>query len=155
MERQIVINHLNQVGLPACGVARVNIPGTDQRSSAIFASTVDLEEAYRSGMKAAQIAAEDGNGYMSTILREPGPIYQVKYDKVPLEQVANSERSFPQEWIAQSRTDVTDDFIAYARPLIGDTWPNIPLVDGIQRFTRFETVFAKPILKKYTFVNNP
>ncbi|OQY33986.1 MAG: 6-phosphofructokinase [Anaerolineaceae bacterium 4572_5.2] len=147
---QIVINHLNQVGLPARGVARVNIPGTDQRSSAIFASTVDLEEAYRSGMKAAQIAAEDGNGYMSTILREPGPIYQVKYDKVPLEQVANSERSFPQEWIAQSRTDVTDDFIAYARPLIGDTWPNIPLVDGIQRFTRFEPVFAKPLLKKYT-----
>ena len=146
---QIVINHLNQVGLPTHGVARVNIPGTGQRDSAIFASTVDLEEAYRSGVKAAQITAEDGNGYMSTILRNPGPIYQVRYDKVPLELVANSERSFPQEWIAPSRTDVTDDFIDYARPLIGDHWPTIPLVDGIQRFTRFEPIFAGQKLDEY------
>ena len=50
----------------------------------IYASTVDLEEAYRVGQKAAQIAAEDGSGYMSTILRDPGPIYSVRYDKVPL-----------------------------------------------------------------------
>ena len=27
---------------------------------------------------------------MATILREPGPIYSVRYDKVPLEQVANA-----------------------------------------------------------------
>ena len=29
---------------------------------------------------------------MATILREPGPIYNVRYDKVPLAEVANSER---------------------------------------------------------------
>ncbi|MCK5315042.1 MAG: hypothetical protein KAJ53_07965, partial [Anaerolineales bacterium] len=93
--------------------------------------------------------AEDGNGYMSTILRNPGSIYQVRYDKVPLELVANSERSFPQEWIATPRTDVTDEFIDYARPLIGDHWPTIPLVDGIQRFTRFEPIFAGQKLDEY------
>ena len=57
----------------------------------IYASTVDLEEAYRVGQKAAQIAVEDGSGYMSTILRKAGPIYNVRYDKVPLEMVANCE----------------------------------------------------------------
>jgi hypothetical protein len=81
---------------------------------------VDLEEAYQVGRKAAFIAAEEGSGYMATILREPGPIYRVRYDKVLLEMVANSERTFPAEWIASSRTDVTDDFVCYARPLIGD-----------------------------------
>jgi len=144
-----VVNRLNEMGLAATGKARANVVGTDQRHSVIYASTVDLEEAYRVGQKAAQIAAEDGSGYMSTILREAGDIYQVRYDKVPLELVANSERSLPGAWIAESRVDVTDEFVKYARPLIGEGWPSIPVVDGIQRFTRFEPVFAEVVLGAY------
>jgi 6-phosphofructokinase 1 len=146
---QIVVNHLNRVGLAARGSARGNVPGTDQRHNIIYASTVDLEEAYRVGWKAVEIAAEEGSGYMATILREPGAIYNVRYDKVPLEAVANSERSFPEAWIAPSRTDVTDDFVRYARPLIGDAWPAVPLIDGRQRFARLETVFAETMLDEY------
>jgi ATP-dependent phosphofructokinase / diphosphate-dependent phosphofructokinase len=146
---QAVINHLNDVGLAAHGAARANVPGTDQRDTAIYASTVDIDEAYKVGQKAALIAAEEGSGYMATILREPGPIYRVRYDRVALEQVANSERAFPESWIAPSRTDVTDDFVRYARPLIGEDWPSVPLVDGLQRFTRFETIFAEQKLDKY------
>jgi len=147
---QIVVNYLNQVGLAAQGAARANVTGTGQRDGAIFASTVDLEEAYKCGLKSVQIAVEDGSGYMATILREPGAIYQVTYDKVPLELVANSERSFPEAWLSHSRTDVTDDFVRYARPLIGDSWPSIPLIDGIQRFTRFQPIFAAQVLPAYT-----
>jgi 6-phosphofructokinase 1 len=86
---------------------------------------------------------------MSTILREAGPIYNVRYEKVPLEQVANSERSFPQSWIAPNRIDVTDEFVRYARPLIGDQWPTIPLVNGRQRFARLQKIFASPKLPRY------
>ncbi len=146
---QVVVNYLNEAGLAAHGAARGNVPGTAQRDTAIYASTVDLEEAYWVGMKAVQVAVEHGSGYMSTILRQPGPIYQALYDKVPLEQVANSERSFPASWLAPSRTDVTDDFLRYARPLIGDSWPTIPLMDGIQRFTRFQPAFAEQQLAGY------
>ncbi len=146
---RIVVNYLNQAGLAATGPARGDVPGTDQRSSIIYASTVDLEEAYKVAQKAVQIAAQEGSGYMATILRDPGPIYQVRFDKVPLEAVANSERSFPADWIAPSRTDVTDDFLHYARPLIGDNWPSVPLVNGIQRFTRFEPLFADQRLPEY------
>ena len=92
---------------------------------------------------------EDGSGYMSTILRDPGPIYRVRYDKVPLEQVANSERHFPKQWITKNRVDVTDDFVRYARPLIGENWPAIPLVDGRQRFARLERIFAPQALSDY------
>lgn len=146
---QIVVNYLNDVGLAARGVARGNIPGTDQRHNMIYASTVDMEEAYKLGQKAVQIAVEDGSGYMSTILREPGPIYHVRYDKVSLEQVANSERHFPEGWIADNRIDVTDDFVRYARPLIGESWPAIPLVNGRQRFARLERIFASQKLPAY------
>jgi 6-phosphofructokinase 1 len=151
---QIVVNYLNEQGLTARGAARGNVPGTDQRHSIIYASTVDLEEAYKVGQKAVQIAVEDGSGYMSTILRtedvlRPGSIYQVRYDKVPLDVVANSERTFPESWIAPSRTDVTDAFVNYARPLIGNDWPSIPLVNGRQRFSHFEKIFATKHLPAY------
>jgi 6-phosphofructokinase 1 len=144
-----VVNYLNEAGLAARGAARGNVPGTDQRHSMIYASTVDMEEAYRVGQKAAQIAAEEGSGYMSTILREPGHIYNVRYDKVPLERVANSERSLPEAWIASNRLDVTDDFAHYAQPLIGDSWPSIPLIAGRQRLARLEPVFAEKNLPTY------
>jgi hypothetical protein len=144
-----VVNYLNQVGLATPGAARGNMPGTDQRHNVVYASTVDLEEAYRVGQKAVQIAVEDGSGYMSTILRDPGPIYSARYDKVPLELVANSERSFPEAWIAANRLDVTEEFVRYARPLIGDHWPAIPLVDGRQRFARLQPIFAERKLPAY------
>jgi 6-phosphofructokinase len=146
---QIVVNYLNEVGLATKGAARGNVSGTDQRHSMIYASTVDLEEAYKVGQKAVLIAAEEGSGYMSTILRRPGSIYNVYYDKVPLELVANSERSFPPAWIAPGGTDVTDDFVAYARPLIGEDWPSIPLVNGRQRFARLKPIMAEQKLPAY------
>jgi 6-phosphofructokinase len=146
---RVVANYLNEAGIKARGVARSNLPGTDQRHNMIYASTVDLEEAYKLGQKAVLIAARDGSGYMSTILREPGAIYNVRYDKVALDLVANSERRFPENWIAAHRIDVTDDFVRYARPLIGDQWPAIPLLNGRQRFARLEKVFAAQKLPGY------
>ena len=146
---QIVVNYLNEVGLAARGAARGNVPGTDQRHSMIYASTVDLEEAYRVGWKAVQIAAETGSGFMSTLLRDAGDIYNVRYGKVPLEDVANSERTFPEAWISPSRTDVTDEFVRYARPLMGDAWPAVPLIDGRQRFARLAPTFAAQKLASY------
>ena len=146
---QVVVNYLNSVGLKARGKARGHVLGTSQRDNPVYASTVDLDEAYRVGQKAVDIAMNDGNGWMATILRKPGSIYNVYYDKVPLEKVALSERTFPEQWIAKNRIDVTDEFIAYARPLIGDDWVSVPLVNGRQRFTRFKPLFAEKKLPQY------
>jgi len=146
---RIVVNHLNRVGLSVRGAARGNTPGTDQRDAAIYASTVDLDEAYKVGQKAVEIALKDGTGWMATILRRPGGLYNVYYDKVPLEEVANSERSLPAEWISPSKVDVTDDFVKYARPLIGEDWPSVPLIGGIQRFARFKPIFAEKKCREY------
>ncbi len=139
---QAVVTHLNKVGIKARGAARGQVPGTDQRSAIMYASTVDLDEAYRVAQKAVLVAREDGSGFMATILRRRAPFYQVDYDRVPLEKVANSERSLPESWLSENRLDVTDDFVAYARPLVGDDWVSVPLVDGRMRFARIKQVFA-------------
>lgn len=146
---QIVINYLNKSGLKARGSVRGQVPGTDQRDAIIYASTVDLEEAYNVGRRAVFIAIEDGTGYMATILRKPGSIYGVEYDKVSLEKVANSERVFPHKWIADTKDDVTDDFVSYAMPLIGQDWVSVPLVNGLMRFARFKQLFAEKKLPEY------
>jgi len=147
---QAVVSYLNDKGLAARGSARGNVSGTDQRDTAIYMSVVDMEEAYRVGLHAVEVAVKDGNGWMSTILRKPGDAYEVCYDKVALEKVANSERTFPTEWLSDNKIDVTDDFVKYAQPLIGDRWPEIPLENGIQRFTQFDPVFADKKCGEYT-----
>ena len=146
---QIVVNYLNKGGLAARGAARGNVPGTDQRHAMVYASRADLEEAYQLGRKAVLIALDEGGGYMSTVLREPGEAYRVRYDKAPLQLVANSERKFPEAWIAPNRMDVTDDFVKYARPLIGDDWVEVPLENGLQRFARLQKIFAPRKCKPY------
>ena len=146
---QIVVNYLNEIGLEAKGAARGNVPGTDQRHSMAYASATDLDEAYALGQTALQLAASGQSGYMATILRNPGIVYSVRYDKVPLAEVANSERTFPKAWITPSGCDVTDEFIRYARPLIGNDMVALPMNDGRQRLTRFQPIYAEKKLPAY------
>jgi 6-phosphofructokinase len=147
--QQALVNYLNANGIKAKGSARGQTFGTDQRDTAIYASTVDLDEAYRVGQKAVMLGIEGKGGFMSTILREPGMIYSVRYDKVPLDLVANSERTFPAAWITNDKSDVTDEFVAYARPLIGEDWASVPVINGRQRFARLKPVFADKKLPVY------
>ncbi len=146
---QIVTNYLNKEGLAVKGSARCNVPGTDQRHSMAYASSVDLDEAYYVGQKAALLAAAGEHGYMATILRADRDNYQVRYDKAPLAEVAEKDRKFPDNWITPCGTDVTDDFIKYARPLIGDDMVSLPIVDGRIRLARMKPIFADQKLPKY------
>jgi len=151
---QVVVNYLNANGIKARGSARGQVPGTDQRHSIVTASNVDLDEAYDVGAKAVDIAVRDGGGYMATMLRQPGSAYNVTYDKVPLELVANSERAFPDAWLSPNKIDMTDEFVSYARPLIGEDWVRVPLADGLMRFAKLEPRFAEKKLPDYVPVGH-
>ncbi len=140
---QAVTNYLNDTGLCVRGQATGQVPGVLQRGTSIYASERDIEEAYGVARKAVEIAISDGSGWMATILREPGEEYKPYFDKVPLEKVANSHRQLPKEWITEDGLDVTDDFIRYARPLIGDGTPGIQIDGGLQRFARFSVEFIE------------
>jgi 6-phosphofructokinase len=146
---QEVVNYLNSIGLKARGNVTGQVPGVLQRSVSIHASKVDIEEAYQVGKKAVDIAINEGTGWMATILRAPGSAYKAVFDKVPLEIVANSVRYMPSNWITKDGIDVTDDFIRYAMPLIGDGWPEIRIENGLQRFAKFNIRFIEKKLPEY------
>jgi ATP-dependent phosphofructokinase / diphosphate-dependent phosphofructokinase len=146
---QAVVNYLNEKGLAVRGQATGQLPGVIQRSVSIHASTVDITEAREVGREAVSLAVREGTGWMATILRKPGSSYRVYYDKVPLEKVANSSRFLPAGWITRDGLDVTDDFIRYAAPLIGEGDPEIPREKGLQRFARFDIRFIDKKLPAY------
>jgi 6-phosphofructokinase 1 len=146
---QIVINHLNQASLKSRGYASAQVPGVLQRSTSIYASPVDIQEAYEVGRHAVEVSVREGTGWMATILRKPGGAYRIYYDKVPLGKVAASARQIPKAWLSKDGLDVTDDFVRYARPLIGEGWAPIPIENGVQRFARLAIRFIEKKLPDY------
>ncbi len=141
--------HLTSQNLSKYGPALCNAWGIEQRMVSALASKVDREEAFLVARHAVEVALKDGSGWMSTIERKPGDVYEAYYDKVALTTVANSVREVPSDWITEDGFDVTDDFVKYAKPLIGEEWAEVPLENGIQRFARFEKVFAEKRCKEY------
>jgi len=147
---QALVNFLNEVGLPAAGHARGQVPGTEQRDAILYASPVDLEEAYAVGRMAVEIANQGLSEVMVTIQRAPGPVYRAEYGVIPLSEVAGKDRPFPKKWIASSQTDVTDDFLRYAQPLLGEDLVTVPIVNGRLRFARLKEIYAEKRLPPYT-----
>jgi len=145
---QKVVSYLNRRGLPARGNATGQIPGVMQRNTSVCRSEVDEREAYEVGRHAVKVALEDGTGFMATILRDYGaPGYKIYYDKVPMGVIANSARGLPKEWIAESGIDVTDAYIEYAMPLIGEGARPLPAAGpaGLPDFAKLD---LKPLAKK-------
>jgi len=44
---------------------------------------------------------------------------------------------------------VTDDFVKYARPLIGDNWVSVPIIDGRIRLAQLDKIYADQKLDSY------
>ncbi len=146
---QGVVNYLNSVKLQARGYATCQVPGVLQRCTAVHRSAVDVQEAYEVGAHAAELAASGKRGVMATILRRPGERYEVYYSDVPLRVVANSARRLPADWIAADRIDVTDDFVRYAKPLIGDGIAPLRFEDGRLRFARLRLELVEQLCGGY------
>jgi hypothetical protein len=97
------------------------------------------------------------NGYIPAAARLADPrremplqIYMPE-SGLTLEALAdNVNEEFPRAWLSENKIDVTDDYLAYAQPLIGTEWARIPLENGIQRFTRFTMTFAEKKGPAYT-----
>ena len=103
--------------------ARFDKPGTIQRTSVVLASKVDQEEAYKVGQMAVRHALNGVSGQMVTIVRESHVPYRSTTGLVELSLVANAEKLMPDEFLNEEGNDVTDAFVEYARPLIGDPLP--------------------------------
>ena len=108
------------------GVKRVRADtfGYLQRSFPGVRSRTDAEEAFLAGAAAVRAALESGvtKGTIG-ILREEGRAYRVAYAARPIADAAKETRSMPREFIARNGHDVTQAFIDYARPLVGELPP--------------------------------
>ncbi len=99
---------------------RADTFGFIQRCFVGIASETDAEEARRVGEVAVQaaIAGEHRSGTV-TINRLPGKAYGVEYGIAPLAAVAKFTRELPEDYINAAGNNVTDAFIAYAKPIVG------------------------------------
>ncbi|UCF36522.1 MAG: diphosphate--fructose-6-phosphate 1-phosphotransferase [Acidobacteriota bacterium] len=93
-----------------------------QMCAADRAVTLDVEEAYGCGKEAVRLALEGVEGKMVTITRVngKGEPYRSGFGTIELGKVANAERPVPREFISDDGLFVTDAFLEYARPLLGE-----------------------------------
>lgn len=83
------------------------------------ASAVDLDEAYECGRKAVEYAESGLSGVMVAIRRLSDAPYKAEFTSVPLCDVAVRAREMPAVFINEEGNGVTEDFLEYARPLVG------------------------------------
>ena len=95
-------------------------PGLSGRASIAYQSTVDREEAILAGREAVKAALEGTTGVMIGLERLPGPKYAVCPVRIPIEKVMLTERLLPDEFIAPQGNDVTEAFLRWCRPLVGE-----------------------------------
>jgi len=103
--------------------ARCDRPGTIQRVSMTCASNVDIDEAYSVGQAAVRACVEGISGKMVTLVRKPGVEYSCASGLVDLKDVALEKKSVPDSFINEESNYVTQGFLDYVRPLIGESLP--------------------------------
>jgi len=113
-----------------------------QRSAAHLASGVDVEEAFLAGREAVKVACAGITDKMVAFERDMSSgSYKCVFKLLPLDVVANAEKTVPLEWITEDGIGLKKEFIDYALPLIqGES--KAPLEDGLPRFSKLKKIQA-------------
>ena len=104
-----------------------------QRCSSAHLSGVDLTEAINAGVYGVQAALAGETGKMITFLRGRSLPYELSYGTADVNEICNEEKPVPTEWIIRDGSDLSPDFIEYARPLI-QGHVELPTKDGVPVF---------------------
>lgn len=109
---------------------------TAQRCHATEQSLVDVEESFKLGMSAHMRSANPSfTGQMVGVKRKDSEVYDVEYFATAASNVANHVKNFPVEWAKPNYRGVTDEAIAYMRPLIQGQ-PVITYKNGVPAFVK-------------------
>ena len=106
-----------------------------QRCSSSMLSKTDQKEAIASGAYGVKCAVEGATGKMIAFRRSQlaSVDYCIDYVMEDVNQICNQEKTVPPEWISDDGSDIKDDFIRYAAPLIrGEV--TVPTEDGLPKF---------------------
>ncbi len=99
---------------------RADTFGFIQRCFVGIASESDAQEARRVGEEAVKAAIAGTKSGTITINRAPGETYEAVYAVAPLATVAKFTRELPDAYINEAGNNVTQAFIDYARPIVGE-----------------------------------
>ena len=93
-----------------------------QRCSSAMLSKTDQKEAIASGSFGVTAAIKGETGKMVAFKRQ-SPLtldadYVLNYATEDVNEICNKEKTVPLEWISADGSDVTEAFLAYARPLV-------------------------------------
>ena len=122
-----------------CKAVELNIL---QRCAAHCASDTDIEESFNAGRQAVKKAVDGETDKMIAFRRKPGETYEIEYVAEPLSSAANAEKQIPAEWITADGTNLTDDFVTYALPLIAGE-PNRRLKNGLPEYAKLKNIKFK------------
>lgn len=122
-----------------CKAVELNIL---QRCAAHCASDTDIEESFNAGRQAVKKAVDGETDKMIAFRRKPGETYEIEYVAEPLSSAANAEKQIPAEWITADGTNLTDDFVSYALPLIAGE-PNRRLKNGLPVYAKLKNIKFK------------
>ena len=96
-----------------------------QRSARHIASASDLEQAYAVGQAGVEMALAGKNAIMPTIERISSNPYQWRIGSAVLADVANVEKTMPDDFISEDGFGITDKCREYLYPLIqGEAYPD-------------------------------
>ena len=104
--------------------ARVIEPSLLQRAATHIASLTDIEEAFAAGSAGVKAAMEGLSGVMITLNRVSDAPYKCETAAYDIHAIANLEKMVPEHFINEDGCQITDEFLAYLRPLIqGELYP--------------------------------
>ena len=104
-----------------------------QRCSSAMLSAADQKEAIASGAYGVKCAVEGETGKMIGFSRLPGADYKIDYVAEDVNLICNQEKTVPLEWITGDGSDIGQEFIDYALPLI-QGGVKVPEEDGLPKF---------------------
>lgn len=104
-----------------------------QRCSSSCLSKTDLDEAVFSGVFAVNVALKGETGKMISLVRDHSTPYKLHFSTADVNIICNKEKGVPSEWITRDGSDVSDTFIAYAKPLIQGN-VEVPTKEGLPNF---------------------
>lgn len=125
-----VSSHLANLVIKKLGIkARSEKPGLIQRSAAHLASKVDVEEAFIAGAEAVKAVLSGVGGVMVGFERVSTTPYVMETKLVPIEKVMLTERTFPTEFLTPDKNNVTQEYIDWVKPLVGEIPEFISFLD--------------------------
>lgn len=105
--------------------ARSEKPGLLGRASIALQSEVDVEEAILVGREALNAVVNGESGKMVAIKRSKEEAYEIETFLVDIKEVMMIEKTVPNEYINEMQNGVTEEFIQWCKPLIGNELPNM------------------------------